>query len=228
MKKMFKRFFSYKKSEQGFTLIELAIVMVIIGIILGAVLKGQDLIDSARAKKFVNDVKKWEVMTWTYMDRKGRMPGDGTNKNGIIGDVAGEKLVATSAVTELAAATFTNPPANPVTVGSLSFYVYFGNDGLATPRNVMVICKTATCAVATKFTEDELKFIESFDASFDGDSDAGIGKVRGASAVTLAPDATADGAVVAVTVADTTHAGATAAWAIATHNAAVYWYDSPL
>ncbi|MDI6891294.1 MAG: prepilin-type N-terminal cleavage/methylation domain-containing protein, partial [Thermodesulfovibrionales bacterium] len=66
----------------GFTLIELAIVLVIIGIILGAVLKGQELINNARAKRIQNDLRGFESMMWTYYDRKGRFPGD-CNGNGI-------------------------------------------------------------------------------------------------------------------------------------------------
>ncbi len=58
-------------NAKGFTLIELAIVLVIIGIILGAVMKGQDLIENARHKKFANNVKQFEVLTWGFMDRKG-------------------------------------------------------------------------------------------------------------------------------------------------------------
>ncbi|MCL4558301.1 MAG: prepilin-type N-terminal cleavage/methylation domain-containing protein, partial [Deltaproteobacteria bacterium] len=56
------------RNERGFTLIELSIVLVIIGIIIGAVLKGQDLIQNARNKKFINDVKKWEIALWAYED----------------------------------------------------------------------------------------------------------------------------------------------------------------
>ena len=82
------------RDEKGFTLIELAIVLVIIGIILGAVLKGQDLIASARAKKFVNDAgREWEVGTWTHFDRKGRFPGD-ADSNGVIGEDAGDNAQA--------------------------------------------------------------------------------------------------------------------------------------
>ncbi|MEA1995113.1 MAG: prepilin-type N-terminal cleavage/methylation domain-containing protein, partial [Campylobacterota bacterium] len=72
-------------NRKGFTLIELAIVLVIIGIILGAVLKGQDLIRNARAKKLIAQTQKWETHIWSYFNRGYRFPGDGSN-NGIIGD----------------------------------------------------------------------------------------------------------------------------------------------
>jgi len=39
--------------QRGFTLVEIAIVLVIIGLLLGGVLKGQGLIDSARVKNII-------------------------------------------------------------------------------------------------------------------------------------------------------------------------------
>ena len=38
------------KQQSGFTLVEIAIVLVIIGLLLGGVLKGQELINSAKVK----------------------------------------------------------------------------------------------------------------------------------------------------------------------------------
>ncbi len=63
-------------NNKGFTLVELAIVLVIIGIILGAVLKGQEVIDNAKAKRVLNDLKGLEALTWTFYDRYNRLPGD--------------------------------------------------------------------------------------------------------------------------------------------------------
>lgn len=162
------------KKAKGFTLIELAIVLVIIGIILGAVLKAQDLISNARAKKFVNDAgRKWDVATWTYFDRRGRFPGD-SDKNGIIGEDAGD-----DPKTDFTNANFINPPDSPVTFGSFSFYVFLGNDGAASPKNVIVICKSNDCTGT--FTADELEFMRALDTAIDGVSDAGLGLVRSAS-----------------------------------------------
>ncbi|GAB6072293.1 prepilin-type N-terminal cleavage/methylation domain-containing protein [Venenivibrio stagnispumantis] len=65
------------KQQKGFTLIELAIVLAIIGIILGAILKGQELINNAKAKRLLNDVKGWATLEYTFYDRYGRFAGDG-------------------------------------------------------------------------------------------------------------------------------------------------------
>jgi prepilin-type N-terminal cleavage/methylation domain-containing protein len=58
--------------QGGFTLIEMAIVLVIIGLILGAILKGQDLITSARGKRFASFVRSAETAQWAHLDRYGK------------------------------------------------------------------------------------------------------------------------------------------------------------
>ena len=81
---------NYKKSNhsilrnnKGFTLIELAIVLVIIGLILGSVLKGKDLINSTKQKQFYSSfVKGWELSIISYYDRTGYLLGDGTVNGG--------------------------------------------------------------------------------------------------------------------------------------------------
>ena len=41
--------------QRGFTLVEIAIVLVIIGLLLGGILKGQEMITQARIKNIIND-----------------------------------------------------------------------------------------------------------------------------------------------------------------------------
>ncbi|MBI5641422.1 MAG: prepilin-type N-terminal cleavage/methylation domain-containing protein [Nitrospirae bacterium] len=97
------------RSEKGFTLVELAIVLVIIGIILGAVLKGQDLINNAKAKRLVSDTQGLTAIAYTFSDRYGRFPGDCDND----GDLNYAALNATTAAFAAAAApAFCYPPAN--------------------------------------------------------------------------------------------------------------------
>ncbi len=64
------------RNHKGFTLVELAIVLVIIGIILGAVLKGQELINNAKAKRAYNQYREIMAAVYTYFDRYGKFPGD--------------------------------------------------------------------------------------------------------------------------------------------------------
>lgn len=63
-------------TQRGFTLVEIAIVLVIIGLLLGGVLKGQELINSAKAKSLVNDFRTISTAIYAYQDRFRFMPGD--------------------------------------------------------------------------------------------------------------------------------------------------------
>jgi prepilin-type N-terminal cleavage/methylation domain-containing protein len=65
--------------QSGFTLVEIAIVLVIIGLLLGGVLKGQELIENARIKSIVNDMKAVQAAHNGYLDRYRLLPGDDTN-----------------------------------------------------------------------------------------------------------------------------------------------------
>jgi prepilin-type N-terminal cleavage/methylation domain-containing protein len=61
----------------GFTLIEMAIVLVVIGLILGMVYKGRALVDSAKVKKMAAQYNKIIGAMNVYYDRYGSYPGDG-------------------------------------------------------------------------------------------------------------------------------------------------------
>ncbi len=64
------------RNERGFTLVELAIVLVIIGLLLGGILKGQELIKNARIKKVYSAQSEVVAALYTYVDRYGKEPGD--------------------------------------------------------------------------------------------------------------------------------------------------------
>lgn len=69
-------------NERGFTLVELAIVMVIIGLLVGAVLKGQAMIDDAKQKRLLNDLQGISAAFFTYYDRYNAIPGDDASTHG--------------------------------------------------------------------------------------------------------------------------------------------------
>jgi prepilin-type N-terminal cleavage/methylation domain-containing protein len=69
--------------QGGFTMVELAIVLVIAGIILAAVLKGTDMINKSKIERVTADLKGLQGMMLEHEKRTGRFPGD-CNENGLI------------------------------------------------------------------------------------------------------------------------------------------------
>lgn len=69
---------SFPKHQSGFTLVEIAVVLVIVGLLLGAVLKGQELIENSRVRSAVNDITGIRAATFGYLDRYKATPGDDT------------------------------------------------------------------------------------------------------------------------------------------------------
>ncbi|MFN7113941.1 MAG: type II secretion system protein [Alphaproteobacteria bacterium] len=66
-------------TQKGFTLVELAIVMTIIGLLIGGILKGQELMENARVTSTVAQVKSYEAAVTTFRDAYNAMPGDMPN-----------------------------------------------------------------------------------------------------------------------------------------------------
>lgn len=65
-----------KRTQSGFTLIEIAIVLVIIGLLLAGVMKGQELINSAKVKNLAADFKNVPLFIYGYQDKYKALPGD--------------------------------------------------------------------------------------------------------------------------------------------------------
>ncbi len=63
-------------ARQGFTLLELSIVLVIIGLIVGGILVGQDLIKSAELRATVGQVEKYSAAVNTFSIKFNGLPGD--------------------------------------------------------------------------------------------------------------------------------------------------------
>jgi prepilin-type N-terminal cleavage/methylation domain-containing protein len=79
--------------QRGFTLIEIAIVLVIIGLLLGGVLKGQELITSARVRNLISQQDGVKAAYFGFLDRYRALPGDYlaaaaiANINGVVAGV---------------------------------------------------------------------------------------------------------------------------------------------
>jgi len=68
-----------QRGQSGFTLVEIAIVLVIVGLLLGGILKGQEMITQARIKNVVNDFNGLTAAYFSYQDRYKAVPGDDIN-----------------------------------------------------------------------------------------------------------------------------------------------------
>jgi prepilin-type N-terminal cleavage/methylation domain-containing protein len=63
----------------GFTLVELAIVLMIIGLIIGGILRGQELLNNARVTADIRQAQSYEAAVTSFQDMYGALPGDITN-----------------------------------------------------------------------------------------------------------------------------------------------------
>ncbi len=177
------------RSQKGFTLIELAIVLVIIGILMGLVLRGSDLIESAKSKKIRDIPRKWEVPIWTFYDKKGYFPGDTDDpKDGLIDAFANLK-------SDLGGQSIAYPPDSiegvSITIKELTNPC---NAGATVTRNVMLIGYVD----GTNATLDTT-YAQRLDEDIDGQVDGTAGRVRycGAAGTTAAAVWPASGNVVA-------------------------------
>ncbi len=78
--------------NKGFTLVELAIVLVIIGLIIGAIMVGQDMILAAHLNKAVSDERKLETSIFVFRDKYNALPGDMRNAYSFLGGGSGSAI----------------------------------------------------------------------------------------------------------------------------------------
>jgi prepilin-type N-terminal cleavage/methylation domain-containing protein len=65
-----------RQHQSGYTLVEIAIVLVIIGLLLGGVLKGQELIYNQKVKSTYDNYRQFTAAMYGYQDRYKALPGD--------------------------------------------------------------------------------------------------------------------------------------------------------
>jgi prepilin-type N-terminal cleavage/methylation domain-containing protein len=77
-----------RRQEAGFTLVELAIVMIIIGLLIGGILKGQELVANAQLTASVAQIKGLDGALSTFRDKYSALPGDMAGPNVRLRDCA--------------------------------------------------------------------------------------------------------------------------------------------
>ena len=65
-----------RSSQKGFTLVELAVVMIIVGLLIGGILKGQQLITNAQVASTITQIKGIDTAVSTFRDSYRALPGD--------------------------------------------------------------------------------------------------------------------------------------------------------
>ena len=76
------------KRQSGFTLIEIAIVLVVVGLLLGGVLKGQQLIDNAKVRNTISRMDELKAAVYGFQDRYKALPGDSSTAAASVGGIA--------------------------------------------------------------------------------------------------------------------------------------------
>ena len=71
-------------NNKAFSLIELSIVLIIIGLLVAGITGGQSLVESARIRNYLTEMKQYQVAVNAFIINKGRLPGN-LNNDGIMG-----------------------------------------------------------------------------------------------------------------------------------------------
>lgn len=120
--------------KKGFTLVELSIVLVIIGLLIGGILVGQSLINSAKQQSFIRQIQQFDISVANFKQKFKGLPGDSSklnpssgNNNGMIEEFTDNESTyfsgeiaafwANLSSTELSGTNYTATFINPLRIG---------------------------------------------------------------------------------------------------------------
>ena len=191
------------RTSKGFTLVEMAIVLIIIGIILAAVLKGGDLIDGAKEKRFKSEVDQLTTAYYSYIDRFNRVPGDDDTalarwagasnggNNGLI-DAAAERANDTGALNHLRRANMI--PAGAAAAAPFNSQVYPGVSMTFLSSNDVAWARNTNLVVINGMAQADALL---FDTKYD-DGVANTGDIRSSDNAGVPQNAYANPPIIAV------------------------------
>jgi prepilin-type N-terminal cleavage/methylation domain-containing protein len=190
-----------KKQQAGFTLIELAIVLVIIGLLLGGVLKGQELINSAKVKNLASDFKNIQVYIYGYQDKFKALPGDdsrvvahnggtlattgGTVSNGIIEGQWNSTTATEESALFWQHVRLSGLAAGPTSTADANYYPQNADGGRIGIQSMSGFTKITGMAGAFVICSDAIlgKFAKQLDTTLD-DGETSTGSLRAVLAAT--------------------------------------------
>jgi len=201
------------RKQRGFTLIELAIVLVIIGLLLGGVLKGQELINSAKVKNMGAEITSVASAIYAYQDRFKAIPGDdagaaahvggAVGTNGTAGDGTIQGAWDSTTVTHESALVWQHLRAAGLLQGSTDTAVaasYFPTNAMAGRLGVQsvngftkITGMTGSFAVCSDLIPG--KFVKQLDIALD-DGETGTGALRAVLSTTATGAGVATSAIV--------------------------------
>ena len=77
------------RDQKGFTFIELSIVLIIIGLLVQASIKGKEMIDASKSNNFVKDIQAIQIAYYNFHTNRGLFPGDSNGDRLIDYDAVG-------------------------------------------------------------------------------------------------------------------------------------------
>jgi len=84
------------KTKKGFTLVELSIVLVIIGLLIGGVLVAQSLIETAQIQKTIRQIQQVHILASQFKEKTRYLPGDLPNAYTMFSGACGINAIPTS------------------------------------------------------------------------------------------------------------------------------------